>query len=163
VNRLELASGHQPKLERMLANSPAAFEGYTALRSALRGGWLPPQLRAGIALVVSEANGCEYCLSRDVERARDAGLTDAAIAEARSGRSEDERVRAVLLFAEGLVFAHGAVTDAELERLRATGLGDAEIVEVIANVTLTLGENYFALAAKILPDGHRVTPYYQEP
>lgn len=72
-------------LERLLRRSPAALDGYFALRGALKNGRLDPQLRARIAIVVSEANGCEYGLSRSIGEARKAGLDRDAIADARGG------------------------------------------------------------------------------
>lgn len=149
-----------PPLERLLAKSPAALEGVAALRTALQSGSLAPPLRAAIALVVSEANGCEYCLSRNVARARAVGLDDAEIAEARQGRSPDESVRAVLAFAEGLVYAHGSVSDAEVQRLHAAGFDEGDEVEIVAVVALALAENYFALAAHLAPEGEPVRPLY---
>jgi AhpD family alkylhydroperoxidase len=147
-------------LERLLAKSPATLEGFLALRGALQSGTLAPRLRAAIALVVSEANGCGYCLSRNVARARIVGLDEETIAEAREARSADERVRAALAFAEGLVFAHGGVSDAEVARLKEAGYTEGEVVEIIGIVTLTLSENYFALAARLPDDsGERVLPH----
>jgi len=152
------SNGH---LERLLAKSPAALEGFAALRGALQSGDLNPRLRAAIALVVSEANGCGYCLSRNAARARAAGLDDEAIAAARQGRSVDEAERAALAFAEGLVYAHGSVSDAETARLRDAGFGEGEVVEIIATVALVLGENYFALAERLTPEGpERIDPLY---
>jgi AhpD family alkylhydroperoxidase len=153
--------GHTANLERLLAKSPAALAGFAALRSALQSGTLSPRLRACLALVVSEANGCEYCLSRNVARARAAGLDDEAIADARQARSADAPLHAALSYAAGLVYAHGCVTGAETEQLRAAGFTDGDVVEIIAGVTLTLGENYFALAAGLETDGgERVCPLY---
>lgn len=150
-------------LERLLAMSPATLAGFAALRGALQGGSLAPRLRTCIALVVSEANGCEYCLSRNVARARAAGLDETTIADARQARSADAAEHAVLAFAEGLVYAHGCVSDRETERLRAAGFSDGALVEIIATVALTLAENYFALAARLQPDGvERVCPLYDE-
>ncbi len=154
--------GHTVTLESLLAKSPATLEGFAALRGALQSGALSPRVRASVALVVSEANGCEYCLSRNVARARSAGLDDEAIAAARAGRSRDESLRAVLAFAEGLVYAHGNVTDAEVARLRDAGFSDGDTVEIVATVLLTLGENYFALAGRLRPDGsERICPLYE--
>ncbi len=155
--------GHTANLERLLAKSPAALAGFSALRAALAGGVLSPRIRACIGLVVSEANGCAYCLACNVSRARNAGLDDETIAEARQARSADAAVHAVLAFAEGLVYAHGCVSDAETERLREAGYSDGDILEIIATVSLNLGENYFALATRLAQpkDAERVVPLYE--
>src|SRR4051812_39102129 len=55
--------GLVPNLFRMVANSPAALEGYVGLIGALAKGSLPAATHERIALVVAEANDCDYCLS----------------------------------------------------------------------------------------------------
>jgi len=47
----------------LIANSPAALEGYLGLSGALNKGALPAPTRERIALAVAEINGCNYCLS----------------------------------------------------------------------------------------------------
>ena len=55
--------GMVPNLFRVVANSPAAPEGYLGLSGALTKGSLPAATRERIALAVVEVNGCRYCLS----------------------------------------------------------------------------------------------------
>ena len=55
--------GVVPNLFRLVANSPAALEGYLGLVGALNKGALPAPTRERIALAVAEINGCSYCLS----------------------------------------------------------------------------------------------------
>src|SRR5262245_13001494 len=55
--------GSVPNLFRMVANSPAALEGYVGLLGALSKGSLPAATHERIALLVADANGCDYCLS----------------------------------------------------------------------------------------------------
>lgn len=162
MQRIPLAGSGSANLERLLANSPAVLEGYLGLRGALWGGFLDSRLRHAIALTVSEANGCVYGLSRTVAEARAAGFDEEQISDARQACSADERTRAALVFVEAMVHAHGCVSDAEVGRLRAAGYGDAEIVEIIGNVALSVMENYFALAARILPDADPVMPLVYE-
>jgi alkylhydroperoxidase family enzyme len=50
-----------PNMTRVMANSPAVLEGYLNFSGAL-GNTLNAKLREQIALVVAEANSCEYCL-----------------------------------------------------------------------------------------------------
>ena len=55
--------GSVPNLFRVIANSPAALEGYLGLSGALGKGALDARTRERIALAVAESNGCGYCLS----------------------------------------------------------------------------------------------------
>ena len=55
--------GTTPNLFRVVANSPAALEGYLGMSGALARGALPAQTRERIALAVAQLNGCDYCLA----------------------------------------------------------------------------------------------------
>ncbi len=57
------ALGMVPNLMQVLGNSPAALQGYLSLNGALAGGVLPAAVRERLALLVAEANGCDYCLA----------------------------------------------------------------------------------------------------
>ena len=50
--------GSVPNLFRIVANSPAALEGYLGLNGALAKGALDARTRERIALAVAEINGC---------------------------------------------------------------------------------------------------------
>jgi AhpD family alkylhydroperoxidase len=131
-----------------LASSPAALEGYTALTSALAKGSLRARLREQIALLVAERNACAYCLAAHEKLAARVGLSEAEIAASLQARADDAKADAALKLAAAMVDGRGHVSDEELARVRAAGLGDAEIAEVAANVALNVFRNYFALAAR---------------
>jgi AhpD family alkylhydroperoxidase len=52
-----------PNMTRAMANSPAVLDGYLQLSGALTKGKLPAKTREEIALAVSQANSCDYCLA----------------------------------------------------------------------------------------------------
>ena len=122
--------GMVPNLIRTLANSPAALQGYLAFGEALDGGVLSAKLREQIALTVSEANGCGYCVSAHCAIGKSVGLNDSELTDARRSSSPDSKVEAALHFARQLVENRGWVTDEDLERVRRAGYGDGEIAEI---------------------------------
>ena len=63
LQTVEKQLGSVPNLFRLIANSPAALEGYLSLSGALAKGSLPAATRERIALAVAELNGCGYCLA----------------------------------------------------------------------------------------------------
>lgn len=130
-----------------LAASPAAREGYVALRKALAKGSLTGRLQEKIALLVADRNGCAYCAAAHEELAAKMGIDDADIAASRQASAADTKEDAALKLAAAMVDRRGSVSEEELMRARAAGLDDAEIVEVVANVALNVFRNYFALAA----------------
>ena len=92
--------GSVPNLFRMMGNSPAALEGYLGLNGALGKGQLDAKTRARLAMVVAQANGCDYCLSAHAYLGKNfAKLDDAELQANREGGSSDVRASAAVAFA----------------------------------------------------------------
>lgn len=144
--------GGVPNLIRTFAQSPAALRFFLSGSEALGGGVLPAKLRERIDLAVSEANGCGYCLAAHTFLGKKLGLTDAQITDARHGTADDPKTAAVLKFARVLTETRGAVPDAVVTEVRAAGVTDAELAEVIAAVALKVFTNYFAVFAGVEVD-----------
>jgi uncharacterized peroxidase-related enzyme len=132
--------GATPNLFRVAAQSPAALESLVGLFGAV-GKTFNARTREAIALAVSEANGCDYCLSAHTALGKHAGLTDDALDKARLAKSDDARVGALLKLTRAIVDRRGRVGEG-LDEARRSGASDAEIVEVVANVALTTFTNY---------------------
>ena len=135
--------GVVPNLMKLVAQSPAALEGYLALNAALSKGRLDGALRERLALLVAEFNGCDYCLSAHHYLGRNvAKLSDAEIDAARDGYSHDSRARVALQFARAVLESRGHVSDDDLQRLRAAEFGEADVIEIVATVALNVLTNY---------------------
>lgn len=135
--------GVVPNLFRIVANSPAALEGYLSLNSAIGKGKLGLAVREGIALAVAQANGCGYCLAAHTYLGANlAKLSETEIAKNRNGGSEDMKAAAAIGFAVRVTESRGKVTEADLAATRAAGWSDAELVEIVANVALNILTNY---------------------
>lgn len=135
--------GSVPNLFRIVANAPAALEGYLGLNGALAKGKLDPATRERIALAVAEANGCGYCLAAHTYLGKTlARLSDAEITANRNGGSTDARADAAVRFAAGIVERRGKVAGDAVDAVKAAGYGDAEIVEIVAHVALNTLTNY---------------------
>lgn len=135
--------GVAPNLFRMVANSPAALEGYVGLIGALGKGSLPAPTRERIALAVAEINGCSYCLSAHTYLGRNvAKLDDAEMTANRNGWSNDPKAAAAVRFAATVARDRGHVGDDALRAVRAAGYDDAQIVEIVQHVALNIWTNY---------------------
>ena len=145
-----------PNLAKALANSPAALEAWINLNCALGKGALDAKTREGIALTVAQKNGCEYCLSAHTAIGKLVGLTEKQIADSRGGRGGSANVTDVLQFACELVESRGQVPASRIETLRARGITDGEIAEIVAHVALNIFTNYFNTALDIDVDFPRV-------
>lgn len=135
--------GSVPNLFRLVANSPAALEGYLGMSGALAKGGLDAATRERIALAVAEINGCVYCLSAHSYLGKHvAKLDDAEIAANRSGASNDPRADAAVRFAAAVARQRGKIGDEALTAVRNAGYSDAEIIEIVQHVALNTWTNY---------------------
>ena len=135
--------GMVPNLFRVVANSPAALEGYLGLNGALAKGGLDARTRERIALAIAEVDGCDYCLSAHSYLAKNlAKLDDVEIEANRNGFSHDPKAAAAVRFTVKIVRARGHVSDADLAEARSVGFDDAQLVEIVAHVALNILTNY---------------------
>jgi uncharacterized peroxidase-related enzyme len=141
--------GVAPNLFRLIANSPAALEGYVGLSGALNKGALPAPTRERIALAVAEINGCDYCLSAHTYLGKNiAKLDDAEIAANRAGSSTDPRADAAVRFAAKVVRQRGHVSEDDVGAVKAAGYDDAQVIEIVLHVALNTLTNYVNEVAK---------------
>ena len=141
--------GRVPNLFRMVANSPAALEGYLGMSGALAQGSLPAATRERIALAVAQINDCGYCLSAHSYLGKNAAkLSDAEIAANRHGGSLDAQADAAVRFAAKVARERGHVSDADVQAVRMAGYDDAQIVEIVQHVALNTWTNYINEVAK---------------
>jgi len=134
--------GMVPNLFSTFAQSPAVLNGYLSLSEALGKGVLSAPQREIVALAIAQANECAYCLSVHTALGKGVGLSPESIRKARDGRAESAFNGAIASFARRVVETRGRVSDADFAAARSAGLGDAQLVEVIANVAVNVLTNY---------------------
>jgi uncharacterized peroxidase-related enzyme len=144
--------GFLPNLFRVLGNAGAALEAYFNFSSALHGGTLDTRVQEQIALAVAESNLCDYCIRAHVILGRKAGLTEDEIADAIRAKAVNTKTDAIMKLARGIIVERGEISDLELERARAAGLTDGELVEIVANVVLNIFMNYLDHVARTVVD-----------
>jgi len=139
--------GRVPKMIRLLANSPAAAEAYIQFNVNLSRAELTKRTRSLVAVAVAEANNCAYSAMIARGQAKEAGAADEDIALARRAEATDHKTATGLQFAVEVVAMRGMVGTSRVLQLRSAGYNDAEIVELVATVVLSLYRNYFNLVA----------------
>lgn len=137
--------GKVPNIFQFMGNSQTALKGFLALSDAASHTSFTPQLREQIALVVGEANHCNYCLSAHTLLASKAGLPSQQIMQARHGDATDAKTQAILRFAKQAVEKRGKVTEQELNQVKKAGVNDKELVELVLLIVVNMFTNYFNL------------------
>lgn len=141
--------GVVPNLFRLVANSPAALEGYLGMSGALAKGTLPAATRERIALAVAQVNGCSYCLSAHTYLATHLAELDAAeILANRHGGSTDPKADAAVRFAVQVTQQRGHVSAEDVRAVKTAGYDDAQVIEIVQHVALNTWTNYINEVAK---------------
>jgi uncharacterized peroxidase-related enzyme len=149
MDAVQAKIGMTPNFIRLFANSPQALEAYLGFSGSLAKGLLDAKTQERIALGVSEANSCSYCVSAHTAIGQGAGLDSAEMNAARRGSSTDTKAAAIVAFARALNSNRGEVTSAEIDAVRKAGCNDGEIVEIISQVALHSLTNLLAKASRV--------------
>ncbi len=159
LGQIKGAFGMVPNMFRAVANSPAALASMWGSFGALGTGRLGPKRAEQIAVAIADRNDCNYCLAAHTMLGKKAGASAAEMAEAQAGRSADPRTAAILAFVVKVVEHRAGVTAEDVAALKAAGLDDQDVVEVIAHVALNLFTNYVNVALDVPVDfpGVRLT------
>ena len=155
--RLRLTGKGIPNFLVLLAKSSAALNAYVQAEESLANGELTPHQRQKIALAVAEINGSAYCLAVHEKNAREIGLSDAEIQSSRKASANDPKTQAMLHFVQAVVLQRGEISDNDFLAMRKVGFSEAEIIEVLANVGMSIFTNYFNILAQTDLDFPRPT------
>jgi len=120
--------------------------------------------REAIAVVVSAANRCSYCLSHHGEALRRYWKDPETVEKLSSGMEELEltgRLRSMLEYASKLTVEPWSVTEEDVESMRSEGLDDSEILDVnlVVGYFNFVNRTALGLGVRYTPDevrGYRV-------
>lgn len=129
----KMFGGYLPNIHKVMANSPAMIEAFEAMRRLLQKTKISAGEREIISIEVSRRSQCDYCKTAHSYFARRLGISEDDISAAIEGRPvDDPRLALVQRATQRILDRHGRLSDKELEAFRAAGLGDAELLEIIA-------------------------------
>jgi len=134
--------GAHPTMFRVAAQSPVGLETMLGMFGTLAGGTLGSTLQEQLAIAISQFNECDWCLSAHTAIGRKHGLTQRELDAARDGQAPDAKANAALSLAVAILGERGHIADSDLAQAKAAGFTDGQIVEIIANVALTVFTNY---------------------
>ncbi len=140
--------GVVPNMFRLLAQSPAVLQGFTASNGALAKA-LDVKTRERIALAVAQVNGCDYCLSAHSYLALNlAKIAPEEVALNRRGESGDAKANAAVSFAAKIVRERGHIDDTDVKAVRDAGFTDGQIVEILAVTAENIFTNLLNVVAE---------------
>jgi len=142
LDKIGAQFGFVPNMFQTLASNPAVLDVVMTLQGK-SSRLLDAKTRHTIALAVSEANGCEYCLAIHAYGSSHlGGMSIEDIDLARAGSSVDPKRAAVAHFAQRVVESRGKVSDADLEAVRSAGYTDPQILAIVTLAVQFLLTNF---------------------
>jgi len=150
--------GVVPNMMRTMANAPAVLDAYLGFSSALSNASVNGKLGELIALTVANQNGCNYCNSAHSFFAQKIGLKAEDIQQARLGNAADPKISAALNFAKEILDKRGAVSDESLQHIKEAGYSEAQVLEIVAQVVLSIFTNYINIISDTDIDFPKLTP-----
>ena len=144
---LQKRVGKVPNLYATMGYSPFALKGFLDFDETLSKGVFNGKEREAIALIVSEVNGCEYCLAAHTMLALKRGYSKAETLDIRKGEVNDPKLSAIILLAKAIVETRGYPTNDFLVSFYAVGFNEAALMELVGLITVRIYTNYvFALS-----------------
>ncbi|HEY8585680.1 MAG TPA: peroxidase-related enzyme [Rhodanobacter sp.] len=117
--------------------------------------------REAIAVTVSAANGCAYCVAHHMEALARYEKDEAVLSQVREApeRVDNPRLRAMLLYARKLTIAPSTMNEAEVVALRDAGLVDADVLRINLVTAYFNFVNRIALGLGVQVDAQEVAGY----
>jgi len=135
---LKKAVGFVPNLYATIAHSKNALGSYLALSSAKTS--MSAKEKEVVNLVVSQVNGCEYCLAAHTAIGQMNGFTEDQILEIRQGEiSFDTKLNALAQFVEDTTINRGRPSSENIEALYEVGYTNENLVDIL----LIIGDKTF--------------------
>ncbi|TFH87304.1 peroxidase [Billgrantia azerbaijanica] len=125
--------GYLPNYARLFCHRPEVMARWAALLASIRRPVAPRRFELA-TLAAAQALNNSYCAlahGRALAELADAATVQ-AVAEGRETDALDAQERAVVAFARQVAVDAASVEQADIDRLRAVGLADAEIFDLVA-------------------------------
>lgn len=152
---IEAAFGMVPNLFKTYAHFPALLRvNWEKTKALMMGGELPRELKESIAVVVSAANVCNYCVAAHSMALEMMSFSKERIDVLTKNIEKSEmssRDRKILQYVRKATLTPHRITDSETDELKSLGMTDSQIVEILGVMELFTGYNKFldALAVEI--------------
>lgn len=147
-DKLKASLGTVPNLYATFAHSETALGSYLAFQNAKSS--ITGKAREVVNLVVSEVNGCEYCLAAHTVIGRMNGFTDDQILEIRSGHASfDAKLDALARLVRNIAINRGHADEALVEAFFAAGWTKANLVDTVVTIGDKTVTNYLHATTRV--------------
>lgn len=152
-DEIKSKAGQVPAPYRAFARLPHILQAnWNKTKAVLTQGNLPVSLKESIALAVSTANGCRFCIAIHRKNLEKQGFSKESIKGIAQARSEDPKNEAVLKFAVQATKDPHGLTDGDFKKLKSLGYSEEDILEILTTMEMYTGYNRIITALGISPE-----------
>ena len=150
-DKLKSSLGTVPNLYATLAHSEHALGSYLAFQNAKSS--ISGKAREIVNLVVSQVNGCEYCLAAHTMIGKMNGFTDEQILEICAGKASfDAKFDALARLVKNIAVNRGHADQALVDAFFAAGWTKANLVDTIVVIGDKTVTNYLHATTRVPVD-----------
>jgi uncharacterized peroxidase-related enzyme len=144
LESIKKAFGFIPNLYAVFAESPAALKGALAIGEAFSRSTLSPIEQQLVALTVSEANDCQFCVAAHSTLAKRIAEVDSRLVDETLAREplSDAKYDSLVMFTRKIVEQRGFVAESDVEAFLGAGYTKAQVIEVLLGVGMKTFNNY---------------------
>jgi AhpD family alkylhydroperoxidase len=141
--------GKVPNLYATIGYSANALSSYMAFVQAQGKGTFHAKEREAVYLIVSQLNGCEYCLASHTQSALKNHWTEEDTLQLRAGTFPDAKWKAIYDVIKSVIDNKGEVSDALLKAFFAQGYNEAALMDLMVLINVMTFTNYAFRLTKI--------------
>jgi len=145
---IENAVGMLPNIYAVIGNSPNALGSYLAFSEAQKNGSFNAKEREAIFLAVSEANGCNYCVSAHTTIAKMNGFSEEETIQLRTGEHKNIKLNIITNLAKSIISNRGRADEELVQSFYEVGFDEKALVDLVALIAEITFSNYVAKLSK---------------
>lgn len=134
--------GFMPNLYAMIGHSAVALNAYLAYTSAQIKGSFHGKEREAVYLIVSQLNGCEYCLASHTVSAIKNGWKEEDTLLLRAGKYPDKKWETIYAVIKSVIDNKGEVSDELLDAFYALGYQEKALMDLMSLISIMSFTNY---------------------
>jgi AhpD family alkylhydroperoxidase len=141
-DRFNKIMGKMPNLYATIGYSANALNSYLAYVNEQVRGTFHAKEREAIYLIVSQFNGCEYCLASHTQSAIKNGWSEEDTLALRAGTYPEQKWKVIYKVISSIIEQKGMVSDELLDEFYALGYQEAAIIDLMVLINVMSFTNY---------------------
>jgi uncharacterized peroxidase-related enzyme len=144
LGQIEQGFGFIPNVLGVMAESPAALQGYATLNGLLeqQSAFTAEEVQV-LLLAISAHNRCGYCVAAHTGNAERAGAREEVVQALRAGDTpKDERLAALVTFARTLIDKQGWASEQDVQAFLDAGFTRQHLLDTVTAVAMKTLSNF---------------------